>query len=967
MPSCGRDSVEAELIRLCFAIVACGIVASLLALPAVSGAAESSEGVTPTEAAQAVSPTEAVTPVNAAPNAARTADSHLLAPTVAEQLQVEQEEVAAERAQDEAEQARKTAEKAHREALEQALQARTTATRNLAHRRATIETARIGLAAIQEKLAGRRVNEAKRARKRLELENNLFARAVAPELSASDADTLYDELVVALEPGWRELELAMDAMDQRTQFERLPPMPEIDRLTSGQMGEQALVVKQALADALAHEDQLVEEDERLRRVVAAAAAQHVIRLNRVRSASVAMLSEERADAISGLGSEGYKELTRELRHLALLIRWTPHAWMRTVAGHDGLRDDLPGRSDLGLAFLRLMALLFIWLMARNRVQGTLQKTKRTVMAQVRSPGLRRILSPLLRLLVALGRELLLLALVTLAAGDLIGMGTLGEFAVLHALLLTWAWYRLAFVAANRYLHAAASLRSVKLSDQASERILWSLRLVGRYIFAVVALHVFTSHAVGEGFILKLVIRFSWLGALPIFVLLLRHWRQPIVTTYLEHFPQSELADRVRASQGQAAGSVIALSAFAFVAVRGITLYLRDVALQFEQTRRALAYLFRRRLERHAEQLQAPPNDLSVLPEVLRGAFDGQPMSSTQAVGDAPGQDDLLALIEAWNQGDSSHSVMVFGEHGIGRTTWMGQVAAASVARCGDADFKVHQAAFDDRITKRADLCRFVATACGVEPTDELQELIETLHAGPRRLVLLDDCQRALLRSMDGLSAWRALCEITVHTAPNVFWICSCTSSAWRFARSLQRGRNIFSRMIQIRPWSEERIDAMIRAGMTRAGFEAVYDDLILDEVQTGLEAEGMRVGERYMRLLWGYANGNPRDAGYFWLRSLVPDGERRVRVRLFRSPGANELEKLAEFGRFVLAAVVQHETLTAAEMARALGEPERDCRAILAFLTARGYLARYGERYEVDRHWHRAVLNYLKRKHLAYD
>jgi len=897
----------------------------------------------------------------------RSAETALLAPSAAEELQVEREEVAAEQARTAAEQARKAAERAHREALEQAAQARSAAARNLAQRRAAIETARINLSALQEKLAQRRVEEARRARQRFDLENEHFARISAPDLESAEADRLYGDLVAALDPGWTDLERAMDGMNERTGFDRLPEMPEIDRLDGGELRQQAGALRLALDETRALEQEIVDEDERLRRVIAADAAQHVIRLNRIRSATFDRLSAPHRDDITSIGEAGFEHLRRELRHLTLLIRWTPHAWTRTLGGQDGMREDLPGRSDLGLAMLRLLALLIIWLLARNRIQGALRKTRRVILSQVRSPGLRRILSPLLRLLVALSRELLLLALVTLAAGDLIGMGTLGEFAVLHALLLTWAWYRLAFVAANRYLHAAASLRAIELSDEASDRILWSLRLVGRYIFAVVAIHVFTSHAVGEGFILGVVIRFSWLGALPIAVLLLRRWRNAITSTYLQHFPQGQLADRVRANQGQAAGSVIALSAFAYVAVRGITLYLRDVALQFEQTRRALAYLFRRRLERHAEQLQAPPNDLSVLPEALRQAFDGQPVAHDIAVGDAPGQGDLLELIDDWYGGGPSHSVMVFGEHGIGRTTWLGQVAATTASGASVADVTIHQAAFDQRITQRENLCRFVSTACGLEPIDDVQQLIEALQAGPKRLVFLDDCQRALLRSMDGLSAWRSLCELTVHTAPQVFWICSCTSSTWRFARSLQRGRNIFSRIVQVKPWREERIDAMIRGGMARTGLEAVYDDLILDEVQTGVEAEGMRVGERYMRLLWGYANGNPRDAGYFWLRSLVPDGGKKVRVRLFRSPSANELEQLGEFGRFVLAAVVQHETLTASETARALGEPERDCRAILAFLVARGYLARYEDRYEVARHWHRAVLNYLRRKHLAYD
>lgn len=941
--------------------------APVMAAPTVD-AAEPATGLD--APAAAVTPTSAATPT-APPDqdASRPPrlEPHDAVASVGERLEVEQEQIAAERARAAAEQARKNAEQARREALLQAEQAHTAAARSLARRRAVIETARMALAAVQEGLAQRRVAEAGRAHDRLELENRLLARSAAPELSHAAAGELYDAILAALDLSWSAMGQAIDELGLRTEIEPLPAMPDLDGLADGDLADRSRAVRQALAAARALEAAIVEEDQRLRGVAAADAAQHVIRLNRVRSAVFARLAPERESALTGLGKAGIDEFWREFRHLTLMFRWTPYAWTRTLTGEDGLREDVPGRGTLGLAFLRLLALLVVWLLARNRLATVLPTVRNTVLAQVRSAGARRVLSPLFRVLIALGRELLLLLLVILAAGDIIGMGTLGEFAVLHALLLTWAWYRLAFVAANRYLHAAASLRSVELSAQDSERILWSLKLVGRYVFALVAIHVFTSHAVGDGFILALVVRFSWLGALPIAVMLLRRWRTAITTTYLRYFPQGDLANRVRTHQGEASGSLIALAAFAYVAVRGITLYLRDVALQFEQTRRALAYLFRRRLERHAEQLQAPSADLSTLPDSLRAAFGGQPVQDIAALGGAPGQADLVALIDDWLTGGPCHSVMVSGEHGIGRTTWLGQVVGEVDEPCAAADVLVHRACFDQRITDRAELCRFVSVSCGLSIMDDPQELMTALRDGPRRLVILDDCQRALLRSMDGLSAWRALCELTIHSAPQVFWVLSCTASAWRFARSLQRGRDIFSRIIKLNPWSEERIDALIRARMEQIGFEAVYDDLIFEEVQGGLEAEGMRVGERYMRLLWGHANGNPRDAAYFWLRSLVPDGEGKVRVRLFRAPGADELEQLGEFGRFVLAAVVQHETLTAPEAARALGEPERDCRTSLAWLTARGYLIQVGARYEVSLHWHRAVLNYLKRKHLAYE
>jgi hypothetical protein len=99
--------------------------------------------------------------------------------------------------------------------------------------------------------------------------------------------------------------------------------------------------------------------------------------------------------------------------------------------------------------------------------------------------------------------------------------------------------------------------------------------------------------------------------------------------------------------------------------------------------------------------------------------------------------------------------------------------------------------------------------------------------------------------------------------------------------------------------------------------------------------EVIRTSERYRRLLWDYADGNPRIALHFWLRSLAPDGPQHVRLRLFAAPSADDLEGLQEEARFVLGAVVLHQSLTVPEAARVSRYTPALCESLLDFLLMR--------------------------------
>jgi hypothetical protein len=180
-----------------------------------------------------------------------------------------------------------------------------------------------------------------------------------------------------------------------------------------------------------------------------------------------------------------------------------------------------------------------------------------------------------------------------------------------------------------------------------------------------------------------------------------------------------------------------------------------------------------------------------------------------------------------------------------------------------------------------------------------------------------------------------------------------------------RGTDVFRDRVELGPWSEEDIAALIRGRMEAAGYEVAYDDLLLERMD-GVEgnAQTVNTARQYLRLVWDYADGCPRVALHFWAASLMPDGEKRVRVRLFQRPDPDRLEALVEHDKFLLASIVWHGELTPEHAARSLRFPETRCRDGLARMREDGILEEHEGRLRVTTEWLAAVLRYLNRKHL---
>jgi len=245
-------------------------------------------------------------------------------------------------------------------------------------------------------------------------------------------------------------------------------------------------------------------------------------------------------------------------------------------------------------------------------------------------------------------------------------------------------------------------------------------------------------------------------------------------------------------------------------------------------------------------------------------------------------------------------------------------------------------------------------------------LRKALLAGPKRMIVIDRGQNLFLSNVGGYELFERFVSLVEATCGQVFWICSVSAFAWDHLAAVRPDLMVFRGRQVLAAWSEEQIGRLLEARVTAGGVEIVYDDL-LETQRTWEPSRRQETVGQYKRLLWDYSDGNPRVALHYALRSLVPDSDGRLRVRLFRAPTVADLEGLVERGRFLLAAIVVHENLSLTEAAIVTRYPKAVCRLHLERLLDDGILQRTHGRYRLTTHWHRAVVRFLKRGNLLSD
>ncbi|GAB4565045.1 MAG: hypothetical protein Tsb0020_15640 [Haliangiales bacterium] len=523
---------------------------------------------------------------------------------------------------------------------------------------------------------------------------------------------------------------------------------------------------------------------------------------------------------------------------------------------------------------------------------------------------------------------------------------------------------------------AASLPRAPISWKLVRRV-W--RLLSGYLGVVLIVRALITVGMGEALVYALFMRIVlWIGiALAgAYIHIHRKTIAELVVTYLK--PGSKLTQLIASHGHRFYGAALTFVALSIVVITRLTIWARDEVANLDAAKRLLAFMFRRRVEKHAAEHGRVLERVEVLPQDLRAAFPAGALTPS----DRPVKTKVLAEIRdafaAWQEQRVQGSVVIVGARGMGKSTVLSMLESELGAPITSVEVTtkyVESAALIAALGGLLELA--VPAAQGGEETigpvvfSSEEDLIQAIRDQGPRIMALDGCHNFFLRQVDGFRAWETFTRVVNQTCEQVFWVLGFNDVAWDYLANIAGGVAYFRRVVKMPPWTDEELRRLILTRMRRAGYRSNFTDLLVTNIEgVGTRAQIIRTSRGYFRLLWDFTAGNPRIATHFWLRSLVPDEESRTaRVHLFAAPRMQALEALSDDMAFVLTAVVEHENIDVDELAAVSNLSPDFCRFAVDYCCEHGYLVLDPStaRVRLSIHWQQSIIRYLRRRHLLYS
>ncbi|HEX5657853.1 MAG TPA: hypothetical protein VFX59_11690 [Polyangiales bacterium] len=759
----------------------------------------------------------------------------------------------------------------------------------------------------------------------------------AKAASGDDADATYDALRASLRSSRDQLDAALDALN--AELADLPvlgpdPLQSLPvELDARAVRARRASVERQLADT--HEQALALREQR-----ASTLLEETSVLNRERLGLLAYLSANKRAAITSFSAAGADQARSEARQLLLILRYHRHVAGRWLAG---LRANqrIEGVSTFQLVLSTLPWLLtlglFVWW--RRQSTGWLDEAERRAAAEDRIA--RRTTPSLLRQLIGFVRGIHRPLEGLVLFWTALWLLPEGAQQLLETQLLTvvigWLLGAALIVNALNALVALSERGRAAQQDGTDELRLRSLRLVGRVVVGFALVLLLTSRLVGRGTVYDWVLSTCWFAALPVFLVLVRWWRDTVFARLERVRRKSPLQEWLLANRegwkSFLAATLAAGQLFASGALKIVGSWLAGFTL----TRRADAYLFKRELDRLGSTDAQGTRLAGAAYDSLSPDRAGTHWITCPA-------DELVASLGQRIGTERPGIVAVVAARGMGRSSLLRQLHA----KLGDG----------------------WALAC----RDGAPEPALRARAGSPRWVSLDDVDVLIKPVMGGLGGFEAFADAIASgfaepRFARTLWVLTIDSAIWPFLYRSHDGSPLFEQVWKLSPWSDQQLGSLLAERSREASFEATFDALLdklppgADEIDRQEALREKRAG--YTRVIWDYARGNPAIALEVWRNSLLYDAASElVRARPLQVPNTSTLEQLPDPALFVLRAILQMAPASSTDVAEATRLSEAQVRDVFQAGRSTGYLVDARGGVDVTWTWLRAVTLVLERRHL---
>lgn len=269
--------------------------------------------------------------------------------------------------------------------------------------------------------------------------------------------------------------------------------------------------------------------------------------------------------------------------------------------------------------------------------------------------------------------------------------------------------------------------------------------------------------------------------------------------------------------------------------------------------------------------------------------------------------------QRWGEGKEA-SVIVVGARGSGKTSLINCAVSNMFPGC-----EVVRGQFCERLVTPAQMAGFVRGLFRV-PADA--DLGTALGPG-RRVVVVEEFERTFLRTVDGFDALRMLLDLMYSTARSTLWVFSINETAYRYLDGAAGLGRHFSHKINAMSVTQEDLTNAILQRHGLSGLRLEFAPLPEADPRVsairrllGFEQDARKL---FIDSLYEQSEGLFRAAFELWQGSIESIEGGIVHMR---QPMAPDYEKLAAEMTlddcFLLKAILQHGSLTAAEIAQVL-------------------------------------------------
>ncbi|MFY0600108.1 MAG: hypothetical protein JXR03_10590 [Cyclobacteriaceae bacterium] len=355
-----------------------------------------------------------------------------------------------------------------------------------------------------------------------------------------------------------------------------------------------------------------------------------------------------------------------------------------------------------------------------------------------------------------------------------------------------------------------------------------------------------------------------------------------------------------------------------------------------------------------------------LPLIYRRLYRIEPLEDLELF---EGREEELSsfreAFESWDKGRFA-STAILGEKWGGLTTFLNYAIGKSNFR-----YPISRLASKENVYDEKELIAFLKSCFKKDSLESLEQIVEYLNSGNKRIVILEDLQNLYLRKVGGFNALKAIFQLVTLTNKNVFWITSTTLYTWSYLSKTIHIEGFFSYVIQMKELKDQQIVDIIWKRNRISGFDIQFEpdkDHLDDRKFNSMDVEEQQavLKKEFFSDLNAFAKSNVSMALIFWLLSTKKVNQESILIGTFKKPDLNFLTTLSMDKIHALHALILHDGLVESQLSEVLHSTEISGRLTLLELLEDGILLEENGVFMVNPILYRNTINLLKSKNLIH-